>query len=197
MKNLLLSSSTADIIIPLLIMLLIFGSAGVIVYVLKRKFGNDKGMVTKDEPKVVHVELKKRYMKENEVSFLKNLYKILPSDFIAFPRVGVDNLVQPKNDKVLYNSILSQYVDVCVFLKSTMEPILAIDLYEASPVEQQMKQLHPNVIKALKTVNIPILSYQLSEEYNLIELRARVIDAMPSKMVAMLKEKIKNNIIFE
>lgn len=193
--NLLLKAkeSKIDTIIPLVVIGVILIVAIVIVVFLKRIYGKDRGMVTKSEPKVVDVELKKTFMKQNEMTFLKNLYKILPAEFIAFPRVGVDNVVQPKGDKVLYNTILSQYLDVCVFLKKTMEPVLAIDLYEASPIEQQMKQLHPNVVKALATVKLPLLTYQLSEEYDLAELRTKVIDAMPTKMVAMLKEKVKND----
>ncbi len=191
--SLLLSSELKDVLIPIIIIVMIFVVAGLIIWGLKRTYGKDRGLVTKDEPKVVNVELKPCFMKKNEMQFLKDLYKILPAEFIAFPRVGVDNLVQPKNDKVLYNTILSQYVDVCVFLKDTMQPVLAIDLFEPNPVEQQMKVLHPNVVKALSAVNIPLLKYQLSEEYNLVELRTRVIDAMPAKMVAMLKEKFKNS----
>lgn len=193
--NLLLSGA-ADVVIPLVIILLIFAVAAVIVFFLKRKYGKDRGMITKDIPKTVYVEIKKCYMKPDEVSFLKSLNNVLPAEFVAYPKVGVDNLVQPKNDKVLYNTILSQYVDVCVFLRSTMEPVLAIDLYEASPIEQQMKKLHPNVITALQTVKIPLIQYQVSEEYNLVELRTKVIEAMPSKMVAMLKEKVKNDTNF-
>lgn len=192
--NLLLSA--ADVVIPLVIIFLIFGVAAVIVVFLKRKYGNDRGMITKDIPKTVYVEIKKCYLKPEEVSFLKSLAKVLPAEFVAYPKVGVDNLVQPKNDKVLYNTILSQYIDVCVFLRTTMEPILAIDLFSASPVEQQMKKLHPNVIKAMQTVKIPLIQYQVSEEYNLIELRTKVIEAMPSKMVAMLKDKVKNDTNF-
>ena len=192
----LLLDSTVDIVLPLVIIVLIIAVAAVIVYFLKRKFGEDRGMVTKDIPKQVYVELKKRYLKPEEVSFLKSLSKVLPAEFVAYPKVGVDNLVQPKNDKVLYNTILSQYIDVCVFLRTTMEPVLAIDLFSPSPVEQQMKKLYPNVIKAMQTVKIPLIQFQIAEEYNLIELRTRVIDAMPSKIVAMLKDKVKNDINF-
>ena len=192
----LLLDSTVDIVLPLVIIVLIIAVAAVIVYFLKRKFGEDRGMVTKDIPKQVYVELKKRYLKPEEVSFLKSLSKVLPAEFVAYPKVGVDNLVQPKNDKVLYNTILSQYIDVCVFLRTTMEPVLAIDLFSPSPVEQQMKKLYPNVIKAMQTVKIPLIQFQIAEEYNLIELRTRVIDAMPSKIVAMLKYKVKNDINF-
>ena len=128
-----------------------------------------------------------------ETQFLKNIYKILPAEFVAFPMVGVDCLVSPKGDKVLYNTILSQYVDVCIFLKDSMQPVLAIDLFEPSPIEQQMKQLHPNVKKALSTVGIPLMTYQLSEGYSIVELRSKIIDAMPPKIVAMLKDKVKND----
>ena len=190
--NLLLKANT-EVLVPLVIVFAIILVAALIIFFLKRSYGKDRGMVTKSEPKVVAVELKKSFMKPNEVKFLNDLCKILPSEFVAFPHVGVDNIVQPKGDKVLYNTILSQYLDVCVFLKKTMEPVLAIDLYEPSPIEQQMKQLHPNVVKALTTVKIPLLAYQLSEEYDLGELRTKVIDAMPTKMVAMLKEKVKND----
>ena len=192
----LLLDSTIDIVLPLVIIVLIIAVAAVIVYFLKRKFGEDRGMVTKDIPKQVYVEIKKCYLKSEEVSFLKSLSKVLPAEFVAYPKVGVDNLVQPKNDKVLYNTILSQYIDVCVFLRTTMEPVLAIDLFSPSPVEQQMKKLHPNVIKAMQTVKIPLIQFQVAEEYNLIELRTKVIDAMPSKIVAMLKDKVKNDINF-
>ena len=57
--NLLLSA--ADVVIPLVIIFLIFGVAAVIVVFLKRKYGNDRGMITKDIPKTVYVEIKKCY----------------------------------------------------------------------------------------------------------------------------------------
>ncbi len=192
----LLLNATIDVVLPIILIILIIASAVIIVYFLKRKFGEDRGMITKDIPKQVFVELKKCYLKPEEVAFLKSLSKVLPAEFVAYPKVGVDNLVQPKNDKVLYNTILSQYIDVCVFLRTTMEPVLAIDLFSPSPVEQQMKKLHPNVIKAMQTVKIPLIQYQVAEEYNLIELRTKVIEAMPSKVVAMLKEKVKNDTNF-
>ena len=191
--SLLLSNSKVDAIVPILIIFLIFGAAALIVFVLKRKFGKERKMITKHQPKNVNVEIRKPYMKPNEIVFLKNLDKVLPAEFVAYPKVGVDNIISPKNDKILYNTILRQYIDVCVFLRTTMEPVLAIDLYENSPVEQQLKQFHPNVVTALKTVKLPIVQFLLAEEYNLIELRTKIIDAMPSKMIAMLKDKVKND----
>ena len=84
------------------------------------------------------------------------------------------------------------FLDVCVFLKSNMEPILAVDLFSSNPATQAARELHPNVAKALKTVKIPMIKYQLAEQYDLVELRVKVFDAMPSKMIAMLKDKVKN-----
>ena len=102
----------------------------------------------------------------------------------------------PKSTIIVLTVFLPSFIDVCVFLRTTMEPVLAIDLFSPSPVEQQMKKLHPNVIKAMQAVKIPLIQFQIAEEYNLIELRTRVIDAMPSKIVAMLKDKVKNDINF-
>ncbi len=189
----LLLNATTDAIIALIVLAVVLTIAFVIVFVLKRKFGKDRGMITKDEPKIVNVEVKKPFMVNEEVVFLKNLYNVLPAEFVAFPHVGVDNLVKPKGDKVLYNTILSQYIDIAIFLKATMEPVLAIDLYSPSPVAQALKQTHPNVKKALQTVGIPLMEYQLSEEYDLMELKAKVFDALPVKMLALLKDKVKNN----
>lgn len=191
--SLLLDTAAKDIIIPLIIVATILVISGLIIFGLKRIYGKDRGMITKSEPKIVNVELKKHFIGKPETQFLKNIYKILPAEFVAFPMVGVDCLVSPKGDKVLYNTILSQYVDVCIFLKDSMQPVLAIDLFEPSPVEQQMKQLHPNVKKALSTVGIPLMTYQLSEGYSIVELRSKIIDAMPPKIVAMLKDKVKND----
>lgn len=189
----LLLNATTDAIIALVVLTIVIALAFVITFVLKKKFGADRGMITKDEPKTVSVELKKPYMEADEVAFLKNLYKVLPAEFVAFPHVGVDNLVKPKNDKILYNTILSQYIDVAVFLRTTMEPVLAIDLYSPSPVAQALKQMHPNVKKALQTVGIAMLEYQIAEEYDLMELKTKVIDALPAKMLALLKDKVKND----
>lgn len=188
--NLMLNATT-DAIIALIVLAVVIAVAFVISFVLKKKFGSDRGMITKDEPKTVNVEIKKPYMETDEVTFLKNLYKVLPAEFVAFPHVGVDNLVKPKNDKVLYNTILSQYIDVAVFLRATMEPVLAIDLYSPSPVAQQLKQMHPNVKKALQTVGINLLEYQIAEEYDLMQLKTKVIDALPAKMIALLKDNVK------
>ncbi len=190
--SLLLKTSVSEVLVPLIILIAAVIIAVIIIVSLKKTYGKDKGMVTKNEPKVVQVDLKAPYMIKEEIEFLKSINNVLPAEFVAFPRVGVDNLVKPKNDKVLYNTILSQYIDVCVFLKSNMEPILAVDLFSSNPATQAARELHPNVAKALKTVKIPMIKYQLAGQYDLVELRVKVFDAMPSKMIAMLKDKVKN-----
>ena len=85
--SLLLSNSKVDAIVPILIIFLIFGAAALIVFVLKRKFGKERKMITKHQPKSVNVEIRKPYMKPNEIVFLKNLDKVLPAEFVAYPKV--------------------------------------------------------------------------------------------------------------
>ena len=69
----LLLNATTDAIIALIVLAVVLTIAFVIVFVLKRKFGKDRGMITKDEPKIVNVEVKKPFMVNEEVVFLKNL----------------------------------------------------------------------------------------------------------------------------
>lgn len=189
MRSLLLVS--IDVWLPLLIFFIIILFAIGILITLKTKFGKDKGMVTKNEPKVMNLIKTDEYISKNEVLFLKNLSKVLPDDFIAYPRVGVDNIVQPKGDKLAYNTILSQYVDVCIFLKNCMEPVLVVDIYEANTTDVHLKHLSPNVYKAMSTVNIPIVKIMIQEEYDLEKLRCSIIEAMPAKVVALIKENMK------
>ncbi len=63
----LLLNTTIDVVLPIILIILIIASAVIIVYFLKRKFGEDRGMITKDMPKQVFVELKKCYLKPEEV----------------------------------------------------------------------------------------------------------------------------------
>ena len=74
-----------------------------------------------------------------------------------------------------------------------MKPILVIDLFEASPVAQQLKKFDENVLSILKEVKIPVLHKQIEAEYNIEELKIQILKAMNSTTVAYLKDKIIND----
>ena len=135
------------------------------------------------------VKLKEKYCTEKEMNFLNALHKALPRDCISFPNVGVSKLIEPKGSLVDYKNVMDKYVDICVFLRKGMKPILVIDLYEASPAAQQLKKFDSNVTSVLKEVKIPVLHKQISTEYNIQDLKIEVLQAMNSNDVAYLKGK--------
>ena len=133
------------------------------------------------------VKLKESFCTEKEMIFLNALHKALPRDCISFPCVGVSKLIEPKGNLVDYKSVMDKYVDICIFLRKGMKPILVIDLYEQSPAAQQLKKFDSNVSAVLKTVKIPVLHKQIAPNYSIEDLRIEILQAMNSDAVAYLK----------
>ena len=134
------------------------------------------------------VKLKERFCTEREMKFLEALHKALPREFIAFPYVGVDNIVNPKNDKNAYNKIMAKYIDVCIFYRRTMQPVLAIDLFNSNPIKQALKKMDKDVYDALKMINLPIIEIKLVEHYDLNILKKNIYDSLPPKIFALIKD---------
>ena len=85
-------------------------------------------------------------------------------------------------------------MDVCVFLRKGMKPILVIDLFEPSPVAQQLKKFDDNVLAVLNEVKIPVMHKQIQNEYNIEELKIEVLQKMNNSTVAYLKDKILDEV---
>jgi len=176
-----------DIILPLIVLIAAVVIAIIIYKKLQNKY-NESTIKTKKSGKP-QVKLKESFCTEKEMVILNALHKALPRDCISFPNVGVSKLIEPKGNLVDYKSVMDKYVDICVFLRKGMKPILVIDLYESSPVAQQLKKFDDNVSAVLKEVNIPVLHKQISSSYSTEDLRIEVLQAMNSSTVAYLKGK--------
>ncbi len=190
MKNILLESEASPVII---LAILLGGLAiGLVVYIyLRKRFGTVKNLnenITK-----VDVKLNKDYCTEAEMKFLENLHRAMPKDFIAFPRVGVDQLVSPNKDKNAYNAIMSKYLDVVVFTRKDMTPVLVIDLVQKSSVQSmQLDELDPNVLKVLKAVKLNVVKIFVEPTYDLDKLKEQVLNNLPDKVITNLKTDIIN-----
>ncbi len=189
--NLLLSTFT-EVILPLIFLVIGLVSCFFIYRAVKKKFNKpvDAALQRNTTPQV---KLKESYCTEKEMIFLNALHKALPRECISFPNVGVSKLIEPKGNLVDYKSVMDKYVDICIFLRKGMKPILVIDLFEASPVAQQLKKFDENVLSILKEVKIPVLHKQIEAEYNIEELKIQILKAMNSTTVAYLKDKIIND----
>ena len=186
-----LLSTFTEIILPIIIFVL--GIIGTIFLykTVQKKFSKPLPQ-SLQRSKTPQVKLKENYCTEKEMVFLNALHKALPRECISFPNVGVSKLIEPKGNLVDYKIVMDKFVDVCVFLRKGMKPILVIDLYEPSPVAQQLKKFDDNVLAVLKEVKIPVLHKQIEQEYNEEELKIQVLQAMNNTTVAYLKDKIIN-----
>ncbi len=156
----------------------------------KHNFGGNKKKKAKGS---LEVELKKEFASEEEMKLLEYIHKALPKDFIAFPRVGVDQIVSPTKNLVAYNSIMSKYVDICIFLRKTMEPVLVIDILWDNQAKQQFVDMDMNVVDVLKAVKLKVVKVKVEPAYDIPSLRKTLLNALPDKVVAMLKSDYINN----
>ena len=158
----------------------------VITYVAIKK--HNFGGKSKKSKGPLEVELKKEYVSEPEMKLLEYIHKALPKDFIAFPRVGVDQIVKPKKNLVAYNSILSKYVDICVFVRKTMEPVLIIDIMWDNEAKQQFRDMEVAVVDVLKTVKLKVVKIKIEPAYDIPALKKTLLMALPDRTIAMLKD---------
>lgn len=140
------------------------------------------------------VKLKGSFVTEQEMTFLEALHKSLPRDCISFPNVGVSRLIEPKGNLVDYHAVMDKFVDIVVFLRKDMTPILVIDLFDPSPIAQQLKKFDDNVNAVLKEVKIPVLHKQIEQKYDTENLKMEILKSLSNTIVAYLKDKtIKSN----
>ncbi len=183
-----LCSTFSSTILPLIILAMGLVVAVLVYFLVKKRFNKacDGGHFGNNNS--VEVDLKKPYTTERSMKFLEYLHRAMPKELIAFPMVGVDRLVVPKKDKVAYNAILSKYVDVCVFTRRKMEPVLVIDLVAGNTSVEQYMEMDASVVAVLKAVKLPVLHVKLDDAYDLETLRDSILNALPAKVVSALKE---------
>lgn len=177
-----------DVALPILILAVGFTIAIVVYIALKKRGLPDKNIALKVGKGKPEVELNKCYITAEEMKILEYVHKALPKDFIAFPRVGVNQIVLPTKNLVAYNSILSKYLDICVFYRKTMEPLLVIDLQWDNEIKQQFKVMDNNVVAVLNAVKLKVVPIKVEPAYDIAELRKKLLSALPDKMIAMLKK---------
>lgn len=179
--------NNSQILIPIIILAITLFICIIIIIIIKKRFKEHHVDLKPLQPN--SVVLVDNYCTEIEMKFLEALHKAMPRELIAFPYVGVDNIITPKNDKNIYNKILSKYVDVCIFYRRTMQPVLAIDLFNSNPIKQTLKKMDSDVYEALKIANIPIVEIKLVDNYDINILRKNIFDCLPPKIFALIKDK--------
>ena len=187
-----LLTTFADIALPILVLIAGLGVGVLIIVVGRKKFRTnaDKNFRSIDA-KDVSVTPAGKYCEEDIMKFLDNLHMALPEAFIAFPKVGVDQLVVPGKNRIAYNAIMSKYVDVAVFYRKTMQPVLVIDLVNPNGSTETSATMDKDVVSVLDAIKLPVVQVKLEKAYNLETLRHSLIHSIPDKILAEINFSLK------
>lgn len=192
----LLLSTFSEVILPIIVLIAGIGIAILIYMVGKKKFkaSKDESFRSIGNDKDISVTAIGRYVSEEEMKFLDYLHMALPQEFIAFPRVGVDQIVTPGKNRIAYNAIMSKYVDVVVFYRKTMEPVLVVDLVHKNSASETAQAMDGNIVTILKSIKLNIVQVDLEPSYNIEALRHQLIHSIPDKILAEINFNITKDV---
>lgn len=151
----------------------------------KRRAKKNKKAKFDDKPRL---KLNLPYLSENEKNFLAVFQNSLPSDYVAFPKVEMKHIVKPNGGLVVYHEVENETLDVVVFLKKVMQPVLVVDILDPSKGEKYASKLNEYVLKSLKSVNLPVLTITLDHQVEKLELLNAFLDKMDPVALAQIQK---------
>ena len=127
-----------------------------------------------------------------EVEFYQMFRSVLPADFMIIPKLGIDEIVKPNGSLIVFNEIKDYHVDFCIVKMSNMEPVAVLDTYYPSITDSTMQELDPKVRKALQSVNIAVIKYEILDiPYDRNEVLNKFLNAIDPVTLAQLSKKNK------
>ena len=143
-----------------------------IIFLFKK---DKKNKPQKEEITQIDVEKNEKYMFLKELSIYEYVASILPKNYIVFPKVSAGLLVNPSGTKHAYNEIKSKVVDLVVFTRETMSPVLIIDCYDTTYSNGMLEELEPLLLEVLKKASLEVLSIQVKHQLNKDEIKEKIL----------------------
>lgn len=141
---------------------------------------NTKGMLKKHTP----------VLWPKELEFYEMFKSILPKQYMIIPKMGVDEIVKPNGNLLLFNAIKTEHVDFCIVKVSNMEPVVVLDTYYPSISDSTIQELPVAVKKALESVNIPVIKYEILDvPYDKDAILKQFLDAIDPVSLAQLRNQ--------
>src|SRR5574344_216362 len=190
MKNMLLD---VDINLIVGIVIIIFACvAGVLLAIkLNKKVTNNSKIVDWGKYNAKG-QLKKHIpvLWPKELEFYYMFRSVLPREFMIIPKMGIDEIVKPNGNLVLFNVIKDKHVDFCIIKVSNMEPVAVLDTYYPSITDSTMQELEIAVQKAFESVSIPVIKYEIQDTpYDRDALLKQFLDSIDPVALAELRNK--------
>lgn len=190
MKNLLLEFDTTLLFGVLILICAIIGGIVLAIRINKKVTNNTKIV---DWSKFnAKGQLKKHVpvLWPKELEFYEIFDSVLPEEFMIIPKMGVDEIVKPNGNLVLYNVIKDKHVDFCVVKVSNMEPVAVLDTYYPGITDSTMQELDIAVQKAFESVSIPVIKYEIQDTpYDRDALLKQFLDSIDPVALAELRNK--------
>ena len=175
-------------ILALILILAFIAVAFVVYFAIKRlekkRLARNKKAKFDDKPRL---KLNLPFLTSSEVKFLAVFQNSLPSDYVAFPKVVMSSIVKPDGSLVVFNEVEHTILDVVVFLKTKMQPVLVVDLIDPAKGDKTVTQFGEYTKKSLKSVKLPVLTITLDHEFEKVELLNKFLDAMDPVNLAKIK----------
>ena len=142
---------------------------------------NGKGQLKKHTPLLWPKELEFYYM----------FRAVLPKEFMIIPKIGIDEIVKPNGGNLLlFNAVKEEHVDFCIVKVANMEPVAVLDTYYPSITDSTMQELPVPVKKALESVNIPVIKYEILDvPYNKDLVLKTFLDAVDPITLAQMRKQ--------
>jgi len=131
------------------------------------------------------------YISQKEMRVYEIFEEILPVQYVIFPRVGVRKIVKQKGSIMVYNQIRDMYLDMVIFKRSNMEPVMILDIYDTSIAEMTLQEYSKVLAKTVASVNIPVMKVEISESYNKNELLSKFLDNLNPVALAELRQVLQ------
>ena len=78
-----------------------------------------------------------------------------------------------------------------VFLRKNMQPVVVIDIHDRTGVQKSIADDDKYLGEALRNVNLPIVDFEVRQEYEPAELLRKFLDALDPVAIANLKKNTK------
>lgn len=125
-----------------------------------------------------YVDLSKKFLFRKELKFLAFVNRILPPQYIIFPKIGLDLILEPVGNRDLYNSVANKYIDMVIFEEATMKPVVAVDLYDGTIGNEQLDVEGTDIIKAFEIAGLPLLTFKIKTDYTEAEIKTPIFKAL-------------------
>lgn len=127
-----------------------------------------------------NLKIKEHYIFQKEISVFDIMQKHYGMAYFIVPKVVVKDIVMPKASRVFYELVANKVLDFVFFERATLHPVLVVDVFDNSYGDESLQDVERNVITALRSVRLDVVSIPLRDITMLEDTVTGMIDPVLS-----------------